>query len=316
MQKFNDIMAMLKTQFADIVRHDRRNIFFLLYYSVIEGVLLMVSPLTSAFIINSVLAHATVSIVALAVVVIVIFLMIAALQIIKEYIIEKFEQKIFVRNSIKVAELALGKGSKPATPDKYMNYFFDVLSIQKVFPVLLLNGSSLVIKIVISMILLMIFDVAFFWLGLFFILFFVTTVLLLGKRGPDLAIRRSDAKHEAIYFLQKLPRLEGEAEEKLHALDRRLEAFVKARRAMFGVVSKQLSLTFFLEGLVLATFFIVGGYLVFRGSVPIGEFVAVEIVVISLVGALRDFMKQVDYMYDMIEGFYKVDKLQRTLEAS
>ncbi|MBL1243805.1 MAG: hypothetical protein COA39_005330 [Sulfurimonas sp.] len=47
--------------------------------------------------------------------------------------------------------------------------------------------------------------------------------------------------------------------------------------------------------------------------IPIGEFVAIEIIIISVVYALRDFMKQIDYIYDMIEGFYKVDKLSKTL---
>jgi len=83
---------------------------------------------------------------------------------------------------------------------------------------------------------------------------------------------------------------------------------------MFGVIAKQLSLTFFIEGVIMSSFFIVGGYLVFEGIVPIGEFVAIEIIIISVVNSLRDFMKQIDYMYDMIEGFYKINKLSMALE--
>lgn len=273
----------------------------------------MVSPLTSAFIINSVLAHATISIYTLSGVVITIFLMIAFLQVIKEYIIEKFEQKIFVKNSIKIAELAVKIVPDKADIDKYMNYFFDVISIQKIFPVLLLNGSGLIIKLLTSMLLLLVFDVSFFLLGLFFVFFFLITVLWLGKRGPSYSIERSNAKHEAIYFLQEIPYLQEDFKTIFTKLDQLLSNFVFARRKMFGVVVKQLSLTFFLEGLVLSSFFIIGGYLVFEGIVPIGEFVAVEIIIISLVSALRDFMKQIDYMYDMIEGFYKIEKLKNAL---
>lgn len=312
MQK-HKISELLLYQLDAIIQEDKKNIFYLLYYSLIEGILLMVSPLTSAFIINSVLAHATISIYTLSGVVITIFLMIAFLQVIKEYIIEKFEQKIFVKNSIKIAELAVKIVPDKADIDKYMNYFFDVISIQKIFPVLLLNGSGLIIKLLTSMLLLLVFDVSFFLLGLFFVFFFLITVLWLGKRGPSYSIERSNAKHEAIYFLQEIPYLQEDFKTIFTKLDQLLSNFVFARRKMFGVVVKQLSLTFFLEGLVLSSFFIIGGYLVFEGIVPIGEFVAVEIIIISLVSALRDFMKQIDYMYDMIEGFYKIEKLKNAL---
>ena len=317
MSRTNIIQAVMEN-LSQVVSEDKKNVFYLLYYSILEGIFLMVSPLASAFIINSVIAHATISITAMSVVVLVIFFIISVLQILKEYIVEKFEQKIFVQNSIKIAQLAIKieNNSNKDTVDKYMNYFFDVISIQKIFPILLLNGSSLVIKVIMSMLLLLVFNLSFFALGLFFIFFFVVIVLFLGRKGPHYSIERSNAKHEAIYYLQSIPLLKASEEEISQKLDSLLINFIKARERMFLVVAKQLSLTFFLEGIVLSSFFIIGGYLVFKGLVPIGEFVAAEIVVISLLSALRDFMKQVDYMYDVIEGFYKVDKLKKILGSS
>jgi len=317
MSRTNIIQAVMEN-LSQVVSEDKKNVFYLLYYSILEGIFLMVSPLASAFIINSVIAHATISITAMSVVVLVIFFIISVLQILKEYIVEKFEQKIFVQNSIKIAQLAIKieNNSNKDTVDKYMNYFFDVISIQKIFPILLLNGSSLVIKVIMSMLLLLLFNFSFFALGLFFIFFFVVIVLFLGRKGPHYSIERSNAKHEAIYYLQSIPLLKASEEEISQKLDSLLINFIKARERMFLVVAKQLSLTFFLEGIVLSSFFIIGGYLVFKGLVPIGEFVAAEIVVISLLSALRDFMKQVDYMYDVIEGFYKVDKLKKILGSS
>jgi putative ABC transport system ATP-binding protein len=61
-------------------------------------------------------------------------------------------------------------------------------------------------------------------------------------------------------------------------------------------------------------FLIIGGYLVINGSLPLGEFVAAEIVVTSITYALKGFAKQLDYIYDMIEGLYKVNKLSVGLE--
>ncbi len=299
-----------------LIEDDKKNIFYLMYYSVLEAFLLMVSPLTSAIIINSVLAHATLSISVLSFIVIVIFLGITILQVLKQYIIEKFEQKIFVQHAIKLAEASakLKDFEIDRTIDKYMNYFFDVISIQKLIPILILNGASLFVKLIVSLLLLFIFDMNLFFLGIFFIIMFAIVMLFLGRNGILFAIERSDAKHEAIYFLQNIPIHRKENENIFKKLDDLLLAFVSARKKMFLVIIRQLGLTFFMEGLILSSFFILGGYLVFEGKMPIGEFVASEIIIISVTYAMRDFMKQIDYIYEVVEGFYKVNKLSRKLE--
>lgn len=276
----------------------------------------MVSPLASAIIINSVLAHATLSISVLSFVVIVVFLGITILQILKEYIIEKFEQKIFVQHAIKLAEssMKLKDFETDKTVDKHMNYFFDIISIQKLFPFLLLNGSGLAVKLIVSLAFLFIFDINLFVLGVFFIIIFGIVMLFLGRNGMLFAIERSDAKHEAIYFLQNIPQYKKENENIPQKLDALLVRFVQARKKMFLIIIRQLGLTFFMEGVILSSFFILGGYLVFEGKMPIGEFIASEIIIISVTYALRDFMKQIDYIYDVVEGVYKINKLSRKLE--
>ncbi|MEN4046193.1 ABC transporter ATP-binding protein [Sulfurimonas sp. NW15] len=313
-----EIFSNVFKQLKSIASKDKKNIFYLLYYSVIEAILLLVSPLTSAFIINSVLAHASISITVLSIVVIVIFSLIAILQVIKEYIIEKFEQKIFVKNAIKVSELAINNKNNLQNKDKidkYMNYFFDVVHIQKLFPILLLNGSSLIIKVVISLLLLLLFDVSFFVLGVVFIIIFAIMILFLGRKSPKNAVARSDAKHNAIYFLQSIPFLNDTSQSISSRLDGYLTKYISKRQQMFAIIIKQVALTFVTEGFILASFFILGGYLVFEGIVPIGEFVAAEILIISVVGALKEFIEKIDYIYDMIEGFYKIDKLSKVFES-
>ena len=308
-----DLLTIVHRGVGSLLKKERKTLLYLAYYSILEATLLMVAPLTSAFIINSVIAHAHVSIVTLSGIVLVIFIGVAILQVIKAFIIEKFEQKIFVSNAIQIALLAIGKKERldPATIDKYMNYFFDVVSIQKVLPQIILNGVALVVKLVISLLLLIVFDVSLFGLGLFFIFGYLVLILWLGKRGPKLAIERSDAKHEAIHFLQTLPMHKEETT--LQKLDELLYRFIQARNRMFAVMMRQQSLTFMVEGLILSTFFIVGGYLVFKGHMAIGEFVAVEIIVLSVTYALNDLMKQIDYFYDVVEGFYKIHKLSHIL---
>jgi len=311
------ITDLIYTNLKSIIRDDKKNISYLLYYSTLEATLLMVSPLTAAFIINSVLAHATVSITVLSFIIIVVFMMIALIQVLKEYMIEKFEQGIFVKNAINTSILAIeNREYQHNEIDKYMNYFFDVVAIQKLLPALFMNASGLIIKIVVSLLLLLIFDINFFILAVIFILLFLTIVLRLGKHGPRLAIKRSDAKHEAIYFIQNISDETSSPAHTLNKLDTLLINFLETRRDMFSIIARQLAVSFFIEGLILSSFFILGGYLVFEGTIPIGDFVAIEIIILSVLNGLRSFMKQIDYIYDMVEGFYKIDKLSRALKKA
>ena len=300
-----------------ILKEDKKNIFYLVYYSVIEGILVLSLPLTTSFIINSTLAHATISVFVLGFIVIVIFALTTFLQIIKEYIIEKFQQKVFVSTSIKIAQMASRlKDASFDTKhliDKYMNYFFDVTAIQKFFPILLLDGTGLVVKIVVSLLLLLAFDSLLFGLGLLFFTIFIILLFVLGKNGPMCAIERSDAKHDAIYYLQNVPNTVESDAQTFEKLDKYLITYIEARTKIFKIILRQISLTFIIEGIVFSGFLILGAHLVVTGRLPIGEFIAAEIVVVSITYALKSFVKQIDYIYDMIEGFYKIEKLSVSL---
>lgn len=312
-----DIKKKIFKKLSMIVTEDKTNIFYLLYYSAIEAVLVLSIPLASAFIINSILAHSSISITVLGFIVVTIFGLTTMLQIVKEYIIEKFQQKIFVKTAIDISQMATNLQDTPQEmkkhTDKFMNYFFDVTSIQKVFPVLILEGSGLMIKIIVSLILLFAFSTELFAFGLILFVIFIILLLLFGKNGIKRAIKRSDTKHNSIYFLQHIPYQNASRNEVLADLDIHLNSYVNARRKMFRIIIRQLSLSFIMEGIIFSLFLIVGGSLVINGKLPIGEFVAAEIIVVTISYALKGFVKQIDYVYDIIEGLYKVDKLSLSL---
>lgn len=302
---------------TEIILEDKKSVVYLMYFSAVEAILTLSIPLSSAFIINSLLAHSTISMFVLGFIVLVVFTLTIMLQIIKEYITEKFQQKIFVSTGIKIAKMATKlqneSTQKKKSMDKLMNYFFDVTSIQKVFPVLILDGSGLVIKIFVSLLLLLAFSPYLFGFGLLMFIIYLGLLLLLGRHGFDYAINRSDAKHKSIYYLQHIPYQTKDSTIVLHEMDQHLQNFVNTRRKMFSVTIKQLGWTFTMEALIFSSFLIFGGYMVIEGALPIGEFVAAEIIVVSITYALKGFVKQIDYIYDIVEGLYKVDKLSTSL---
>jgi ABC-type bacteriocin/lantibiotic exporter with double-glycine peptidase domain len=302
--------------FIETFRSDKDSIYYVVFYALLEGVLVLAIPLTSSFVINSLIAHSYVSIVTLGVIISVIFILIIFLRLIQEYIIEKFEQRVFVREAFCVRDKAadIDISGKNGHIDKLMNYFFDITTIQKVFPIFILNGVGLVIQVVLTLMLLLIFDLHLFLGALFLVVINLVLTLVVGKNGIRYALRRSDAKHDAIYFLQKVPYVEASTETSLEEFESKMCEYVDARQQHFRVRLRQLSVSFIIQGLMITGFFILGGYLVINGHMPVGEFVAAEIIVVTLIYAINSFVKQLDYIYDGIEGFYKIEKLSSDLK--
>ena len=302
-----------------IIQEDRKNILHLFYYSIIDAILVLSIPLASAIVINSVLSHASLSLIVLGSILLILFVFITILQLIKEYIIEKFQQKVFLMRGIEIAEKALnlsdgGKSVGDVKHKKLMNYFFDITSIQKFFPLLLLDGLGVVIKIFVSLLLLLIFDPILFGAGVLLFSLYIVVLFLLGRNAGVTALARSDAKHNSIYFLQNINKEEDSKEETLSKFNTCLGRYVRARQNLFRIIIRQLGFTFFAEGFIFTMFLLIGGYLVIQGSLPLGEFVAAEIIVTSITYALKGFAKQLDYIYDMVEGLYKVNKLSVELK--
>lgn len=315
-----DIRNKVVHGFLNMLDLDKQSIYLILYFALIEGVLALSIPLTSSFVINSLIAHSYVSIIALGSIIAIVFGFIIFLRLLQEYIIEKFEQRIFVSEGNNVAQKAFTFRDKALDNkkhlDKLMNYFFDITTVQKTFPIFILNGAGLVIQVIMTLLLLLLFDVRLFFGALIILILYGILLVVLGKNGIVFAVKRSDTKHSSIHFLQKVPFLSHSKETMERELEANMCAYVDARQNHFRVRLRQLGISFFMQGIIIAGFFMLGGYLVIEGKMPIGEFVAAEIIIVTLIYTMNSFVKQLDYIYDGIEGFYKIEKLSSSLEQN
>lgn len=313
-----DIRSKVIHGFLNMLDLDKRSIYLILYYTLIEGILVLSIPLTSSFVINSLVSHSYISVLVLGSIIAIVFIFIIFLRLLQEYVIEKFEQRVFVTEGYDVAQKAFAYRDKALEDkvhiDKIMNYFFDITTVQKTFPILILNGAGLVVQVIMTLLLLLLFDVTLFFGALIILILYGILLIVLGKNGIVFAVKRSDTKHSTIHFLQKVPFHTSSEETMNSELEENMCAYVNARQNHFRVRLRQLGISFFMQGAITAGFFMLGGYLVIKGQMPIGEFVAAEIIIVTLIYAMNSFVKQLDYIYDGIEGFYKIEKLSSSLE--
>ena len=304
-------------EFLNLIKKDKRLIYYLTYYSLIEGILVLSIPLSLDFTINSIIAHSTFSVTVVGFIIIAIFVFITIARILQEYILEKFQQKIFVETGLQTFDLAENVKNKPLKISepikKVMNYFFDVTTVQKFFPIVILGGITLLINVVVGFLLLLAFNIALFELAIIIFTIYVIILLILSYNGINYAKYRSNTKHETFFFLQNLISSKKDKTEEEKEFENILMDYLNARQKLFGVMIRQKSLTFLVQGIIYALFFILGGFLVIEGKIPVGEFIASEIIIVFINYALNNFVAYINYFYEAIEGVYKISMLRRYL---
>jgi len=300
-----------------LFRKDKRLFLYIIYYSIIEGVLVLSFPLAIDFTVNSIIAHASYSVIVIGLIIMVMFLFVALSRVIQHYIVEKFQQKLFVEKAIETFQHAHKISQREMhfkePLRKVMNYFFDVTTLQKFFPNIMLEGIALVVNIVVGFALLLAFNPILFEMAFILIIVYAVLIVLLGFNGVRFAKLRSDTKHETVYFLQNVPFSTNEFDKDQRTLDDILSRYVEARKNLFKVMIRQKTLSFIMQGFIYTMFFILGGFLVINGKIPVGEFIAAEIIIVFMNKAITTFVKQIDYFYEIVEGVYKVHKLDTTI---
>lgn len=299
--------------FFQTIKEEKKILKLLLIYSFLEAILVLSVPLSTTFVVNNVIANSGISVITLGLIISILFVFIISLKLTREYIVEKLQQKIFVKNAFLIANKLFKYEEVKTISKKYMNYFFDISSIQKFFPLFFLDGLGIVIKVIVSLSLLMVFNWILFVASVVVFVIYVYIFIFLSKGVVEVAVERSDTKHDSIFYLQNIHELE-KREDNFLKLDQELNKHLVARNNLFKIIIKQRALTYIVDSILVGGFLILGGFMVIGGLIPIGDFIASEILILTITYSLKSFVKKLDYLYEASEGFYKIEKLKSKLD--
>lgn len=192
------------------------------------------------------------------------------------------------------------------------NRFFDIVTLQKVVAQLLLDGLAIILATTVGMAVL-----AFYhpWLlGFDVLLLALVTggVYFLGRGAIASGIDESKQKYRLAAWLEDVIRCQigfkaaGASDFALDRANKMTADYLAARQTHFRVLFRQLLFILGLQafaGTVLLGF---GGWLVIRGQLTLGQLVAAELIVATILGSLAKLGKHIEGFYDVIAS---VDKL-------
>ncbi|MFN4284846.1 MAG: peptidase domain-containing ABC transporter [Lacibacter sp.] len=309
----------------DLLRLERKEVTSIYYYAILAGLFQLAIPLGIQAVINFVLAGtlSTSMVVLIALVVVAVFLS-GFLQVNQMKLIEKIQQRIFARYAFEFAwripRLDMQKVDGYYMPE-FVNRFFESVSLQKSMSKLLLDIPTATLQVLFGLILLSLY-------ANIFIIFSILTIIVIylilyrtSAKGLTTSLEESDYKYKVAGWLEEIARvMKSFRFSRLSTLpidktDDYVTAYIDARTRHFKVLLVQYWALIIFKVLITASMLVVGGVLLVQNQINIGQFVAAEIVILSVLGSVEKLIQSLEKIYDVLTSIEKLGKvLDKPLE--
>lgn len=299
-----------------LLGNERREILFIYIYAVIIGLVSLSLPLGIQSIVSLISSGVIFSTVVWLIAFVLIGILVSGgLQIMQITIVEVLQRRIFAKAAFefayRVPKLRLESLRGQNIPE-LMNRFFDVLTIQKGLPKLLVDLSGALLQILFGLLLLAFYHpfFVFFGIGLVVLLFLI--FYWTGPKGLESSIKESKYKYLTVHWMEELARavqsfkLAGNTNLPMRRADESINFYLKYRLVHFRILISQYSFIILFKFLVTGGMLIIGSLLVIDRQITLGMFVASEIVIILILFAVEKLITYMDVIYDMLTAVDKI----------
>jgi ABC-type bacteriocin/lantibiotic exporter with double-glycine peptidase domain len=241
----------------------------------------------------------------------------AALQSAQAWVVERIQQRLFVRVAQDLTE-RLSQVSTTvldaARGPELVNRFFEVFSLQKGAAMLLLDGIFIALQMLVGGLLLAFYHPMLLGLGVLILLALLGIVFGLGADGPITSLKESKIKFAVVAWFEDFARhnLVFHGDGKHYAAQRSQDLvaqYIAARQKHYRILFAQTVAFLSLQAIATTALLVVGGYLVLKGQLTLGQLVAAELILTSLVYGFAKFGKYVEVYYELLAASDKLGSL-------
>lgn len=298
-----------------LICEDRADLLTLVGYNIISGILYLAVPLSAQALINTIAAGVFIQpLVVLSMMVFLALLLISILKLIQSTIIERLQQRIFVRIALRLAE-HLPRIEHAFLQENYApemaNRFFDTVTLQKTWAKLLTDVPTAVLQILVGLVLMGVYSPFLFGFDIMFLLG-ALLISWLGINGVDTSIKESSRKYRLAGWLEELGRchislkMNASPDYFVNRLDQEVVGYINARRQHFTIVVRQVFSSHLLQAIAMTGVLASGGWLVIEGQLTLGQLVAAELVMMIMLAAIEKIAGSIDDYYDLLTSLVKV----------
>ena len=309
------LLGLFRLELADILA--------LTLFGLTAGFLSLATPLAIEWVVTTVgFGRYLQPLLVLAIILFVFLGFLSTMRILQSLVVEIIQRRLLVRFvgdlSFRLPFVKLKELEGVYGPE-LLNRFFDIVTLQKLLASLLLDGISLVLSTITGMLLLAFYHP--FLLGYDVILLLCMTLItwILGRGAIQTAIDESLVKYRVAFWLQQVIayptafRLHGGNQLAVQNANSLTLEYLEARKRHFQILLRQIVFAGGLQAVASTALLGIGGWLVLREQLTLGQLVASELVVSVIVGAFAKVGKTLENYYDMMSS---LDKIGHVLDLS
>lgn len=310
-------------RFFEVIRLEKKEVSAIYFFAMLSGLIQLTLPLGIQAIINFAQVAAgqsklPASMWLLIFMVVMGVLASGVLQVSQMRVVEKIQQRLFTRYALEFTYII--PRLRAYYTDQYhlpelVNRFFDTVSLQKALSKLLIDIPLAVIQILFGLILLSLYNPIFIILGLLMLTVLYVVLYYTSKPGLSASLRESNYKYSVAGWLEEIARtfktfkVAGNNSFHLKQTDQMLEGYLKARTDHFHVLKFQYWALILFKLLITAAMLIIGAFLLMDQQLNLGQFIAAEIVILTILAAVEKLILSLDKAYDLLTSLDKLNKV-------
>jgi ABC-type bacteriocin/lantibiotic exporter with double-glycine peptidase domain len=196
-----------------------------------------------------------------------------------------------------------------------MNRFFDTVSLQKGLSRLLLDIPSATIQVFFGLILLSMYSNIFIIFSLFTLIIVYLILRNTGAKGLRTSLEESENKYAVVAWLEEVARVlksfrfSRNSNLPVERTDEYVVNYLDARTRHFKVLLVQYWSLIFFKVIITTGMLVVGGVLLVKNQINIGQFVASEILILTVLSAVEKLIQSLDKVYDVLTSVEKLGKV-------
>lgn len=299
-----------------LLGNEKKDIGYIYIYAIVVGLIGLTLPLGIQAIIGMISGGLLFSSVYVLVVLVILGIIFTGiLQIIQISLVEILQRRVFAKAAFEFTyriPRIRAESLLKYYPPELMNRFFDILTVQKALPKVLIDITAAIIQIGFGILLLSFYHPFFILFGVFTVAIVVVVIWANAKKGLETSMMESKYKYKIAQWLEDMARtlqsfkMAGSTNLPMQKTDYLLNNYLKYRKKHFNVLVRLFSNAIVFKAIVTGGLLVMGTFLVIDRQISLGQFVASEIIIVLVVGSVEKLIASVDNIFDLLTAVEKM----------
>ncbi|RAJ95522.1 ABC transporter transmembrane protein [Larkinella arboricola] len=298
-----------------LLRTEKKDIGYVYLYAIVTGLISLSLPLGIQAVFNLVSSGLVFSSVYVLIGLVVLGVLVTGfLMVAQMTLVEIMQQRIFAKAAFEYTyrlPRIRPEALSAYYPPELMNRFFDVLTVQKGLPKLLIDLTAAAMQILFGIILLSFYHPVFLVFGLFTLITIAVICWVYGSQGIQTSLNESKYKYRVVSFLEEFARdiarfRHQSTREPIDRMDELVAGYVSYRNAHFRVLKRFFYSAIGFKTITTGGLLILGTSLVVARQMTLGQFVAAELIIVLISGSVEKLISGIDTVFDMLTAVEKI----------